>query len=226
MEQEQDKIKIISYNIHSGKNIWMVSQFNHIINFLKYENPDIIGIQEINENVKRGFQVTELKEKLNLETHFGPHVKIKGGYYGIATFSKYPIIEKKHIFLPSRNEQRGYIDTIVLIGSRKVHIINTHLSLSNSERNIQLIQLRDYINSLDSYFILLGDFNTSLAEIDYLLTDSAKSIKKEHLPTMMLYNKRIDYIFVSKCFKVISYNVRLVKMSDHYPVVVELALNN
>lgn len=223
---ENRAIKVLSYNIHSGKNIWMTSTMKAIINFLKDERPDIIGIQEINENYIRGYQVTKLQQELNYQVHFRSHVTIGDGGYGIATFSRYPFINRIHVLLPSTKEQRGLLDTTVLINTCKVHIINTHLSLSSPERAKQLMKIKEYINLLEDPFILLGDFNASIEEIDDLLIDTAKRTKKEHLPTMMLYKKRIDYIFVSKEFEVLNYNVFPVKMSDHYPVVADLILNN
>lgn len=220
------RIKVISYNIHSGKNVWMVPSLHHILSFLKHENPDIIGLQEVNENAKRGYQLTQLKQRLNLNTHFGPNVSIDNGYYGIATLAKYPLLSKEHILLPSGREQRGFIDTIASIAERPVHILNTHLSLKSTERVEQLLLIKDYLSKLTEPFILLGDFNSTISEIDDYLFDVAKKTEKEHLPTMMLYNKRIDYIFVSKEFDILSYDVVPVKMSDHYPVVTELILSN
>ncbi len=223
---EMKEIKVLSYNIHSGKNIWMTPTINNIISFLKNEKPDIIGIQEINENNIRGYQVTKLQQALNYQVHFGSHVTIGNGSYGIATFSRYPIIDHSNILLPSLKEQRGLLDTIALINDCNLHIINTHLSLNSLERAKQLLRIREYINSLNEPFILVGDFNAMIEEIDDLLIDTAKRTKKEHLPTMMLYKKRIDYIFVSKDFNILNYNVLPVKMSDHYPVVADLILNN
>jgi len=223
---EKNKIKVLSYNIHSGKNIWMSPTLKKIVDFLKNEKPDIIGIQEINENNIRGYQVKKLKQALNYNVQFGSNVTIGNGGYGIATFSKYPIISQNHILLPSSKEQRGLIDSTILINFFKVHIINTHLSLKGIERDKQLLNIKEYINSLQEPFILVGDFNASIEEVDSLLIDVAKRTKKEHLPTMMLYKKRIDYIFVSKDFNVLNYNVLPVKMSDHYPVLADLILNN
>lgn len=223
---EKKEIKVLSYNIHSGKNIWMTSTINNIISFLKNEKPDIIGIQEINENNIRGYQVTKLQRDLNYQVRFSSHVAIGNGGYGIAIFSSYPIIEYCHILLPSTKEQRGLLDVIVLINNCKVHTINTHLSLNSLERAQQFLKIKDYLNLLTDPFILVGDFNATIEEIDSLLIDTARRTKKEHLPTMMLYKKRIDYIFVSKDFNVLNYNVLPVKMSDHYPVVTDLILNN
>ncbi len=224
--QNSTAIRIISYNIHSGKNIWMIPRFHQMLNYLKETKADIIGIQEIHENNINGRQVTKLKTELHMNAHFGPHLTIGDGKYGIATFSTFPMTEDTHILLPKRREQRGLIVTKTKINQEIIYLINTHLSLHARTRRQQLIQLKQYVKKLHSPFILMGDFNTSFPELDeLLLIDTAIQMKKEHLSTMTLSKKRIDYIFVSKHFQVIHYEIQKVRMSDHYPVVVEVILN-
>lgn len=220
------RIKIITYNIHSGKNVWMVPQLNRIIKFLKYEQPHIIGVQEIHENNKKGMQFSILKHHLNINGHFGPNVSIGEGNFGIATFCEFPIIENKHFLLPKNREQRGFIDTKILINHEEVHILNTHLSLNSRKRTQQLNEIKKYLSFLKSPYILIGDLNTTYPDLEESnVIDAAKEMKKEHLSTLMLSKKRIDYLFVSNNFNVIDYKVLPVKMSDHYPVVVEVTFS-
>ena len=63
---EKIDIKIISYNIHSGTDKNMAPTLFDTINFLKKSNADIICLQEVNESSKVGFQVSSLKEELNI----------------------------------------------------------------------------------------------------------------------------------------------------------------
>jgi len=129
----------------------------------------------------------------------------------------------KHILLDSTGEQRGLTDTVVFINNiSRVHILNTHLSIKIRERRRQIHQLQDYLNSLTYPYVLAGDFNTTNLFFNDTLIDTGKEKNKEHLPTMMLHKKRLDYIFVSKDFIVTKYQVLPVKMSDHYPIIVEL----
>ena len=220
-------MKIISYNIHSGKNVWFVPQLYRIIRFLNMENASVIGVQEINENNKRGRQVTSLSIQLDMDYHFGPNLPFGDGHYGIATLASLPILERKHLLLPSKKEQRGLLDTVVEYNQREVHILNTHLGLSKEDRLKQFQFLEDYLSQLTSPYILLGDLNTT----EHLLNennlfDAAKEMNREHQSTLMLSKKRIDYIFVSPDFKVINYRVIPVNMSDHYPIEVEVEFNN
>ncbi len=225
MKKYNNTIKIMTYNIHGGKNFWMIPKLKDIMLFLKKEKPHIIGIQEINENSKNGFQVSKIKQNLNMNAHFAPNVIRGNGYYGVATFTNLSMKENKHILLPSKIEKRGFIDTVVTIDNKEIHILNTHLALAKNIRKNQFKALVNYIQSLKSPCILMGDLNTIQPEIeDDLLMDTAKIMKKEYLPTFMFSNKRIDYIFSSKTLKVIHYSVSFVTMSDHYPVCIEVSI--
>ncbi|WP_084605382.1 endonuclease/exonuclease/phosphatase family protein [Tepidibacter formicigenes] len=132
---------------------------------------------------------------------------------------------KKHIFLPSKIEQRGLIHTIIQIKDKKLSVLNTHLGLSSKERAKQFNVINEYIESIEQPYILAGDLNTTNPKLNsnYLI-DTGKEMNKENLSTFMLLNKRIDYIFTSKELEVLKYDVYPVYMSDHYPVFVQLKL--
>ena len=96
------EIKIISYNIHSGLDKDMFPSLFDIIDFLRDTDADIICLQEVNESAKAGFQVSSLKEDLDMYAHFGANVVKLGSNYGLATYSKYPIVSQKQIYLSSK----------------------------------------------------------------------------------------------------------------------------
>ena len=140
---EKIDIKIISYNIHSGTDKNMAPTLFDTINFLKKSNADIICLQEVNESSKVGFQVSSLKEELNMNLHFGANVVKNNTNYGLATYSKYKIISQKHVYLSSTREQRGFLHTTVRVKDKKLHIINIHLGLGNKERKKQIKELQN-----------------------------------------------------------------------------------
>ncbi len=85
---EKIDIKIISYNIHSGTDKNMAPTLFDTINFLKKSNADIICLQEVNESSKVGFQVSSLKEELNMNLHFGANVVKNNTNYGFSYLFK------------------------------------------------------------------------------------------------------------------------------------------
>ncbi len=220
------EISIISYNIHSGTDKNMIPTLFDTINFLKKSKVDIICLQEVNESSKIGFQVSSLKEELNMYSHFGANVVNNNTNYGLATYSKYKIIDEKHIYLSSAKEQRGFIDTIVSVKNKKLHIINVHLGLEDKERDKQIKELESYIKNIKKeYFIILGDFN----QADIILKnrdikDVAQELNKSNILTFSIGLERIDYMFVSNNIEIKSYEVLKERMSDHYPIMAKFYL--
>lgn len=220
------EIKIVSYNIHSGLNKDMFPTLFDIIDFLRISNSDIICLQEVNESAKVGFQVSSLKEELDMYSHFGANVVNFGLNYGLVTYSKYPIKSENHIYLSSDREQRGMLHTVVKVGSKKLNIINVHLGLGKEERKVQLKELLEFINSIkDEAYIVVGDFNEGDVSVDErILKDVAKELNMSNMLTFATGLDRIDYIFVSPLIEVLDYEVLIKNMSDHYPIVAKIRI--
>ena len=197
-----------------------------IIDFLRVCDADIICLQEVNESAKVGFQVSSLKEELNMHSHFGANVVELGLNYGLVTYSKYPIKSENHIYLSSDREQRGMLHTVLNVDGRNLNVINVHLGLSEEERKIQLKELVGFINSLAGEpYIVVGDFNEDSLKIDdNILTDVARKLNKSNILTFSVGLDRIDYIFVSPNIEIKDYEVLIKNMSDHYPVVAKIII--
>ena len=220
------EINIISYNIHSGLNKNMFPTLFDTIDFLKQSDADIVCLQEINESVRAGFQVSSFKEELKMNSHFGANVVNLGFNYGLVTYSKYPIKQEEHIYLSSFREQRGMLHTVVKVGYQNLNVINIHLGLDEEERDIQMKELIDFIKKLgDEHYIVVGDFNQGGIEIDeYILKDVAKELQMSNILTFPTGLDRIDYIFVSPGIEIIDYDVLIKDMSDHYPIIAKIKI--
>ncbi|MCR1898082.1 endonuclease/exonuclease/phosphatase family protein [Irregularibacter muris] len=225
MDNIENVLKLMTYNIHSGKNLKGQYTLPKIIDFIKNYSPDILALQEINENKKRGFQIREIKEILNMNVHFGPHVHIGKGQYGIATVSPFEIIGKQHILLPSIGEQRGMIHTQLRIKSKDVHILNTHLGLNILERKKQFQIIQKYLEGIKDTVILMGDFNTTNLPLQSsLIYDASQGREDQDSPTLIKINKKIDFIMLSKNIQTISHKVVPVYFSDHFPVMAKIII--
>ena len=192
-----------------------------IIDFLRIENADIICLQEVNESAKAGFQVSSLKEDLDMYSHFGANVVKLGANYGLATYSKYKIIRQNHIYLSSKTEQRGMLHTVVKLGfGRRLNIINLHLGLNEVEREKQLKEVEKFVTNLSDPYIVVGDFNDGNMDINKaIFKDAATKGNKDNTLTFSTALDRIDYILVSPDIEIIDYDVLMKNMSDHYPIV-------
>lgn len=219
-------LKLMNYNIHSGKNQKGENTFSKILELIRTYSPDILTIQEINENRVRGYQVSKLTNSLKYNYHFGSHVKINDGEYGIGTFASLPIIKNKHILLPSLGEQRGLLQTTLKINNICLDIFNTHLGLNTIERIKQFNIIEKSIKEIDNPFIIFGDFNTTVPIINSSLfkDTSTWNNSQNNIPTLIDNNKKIDYILVSKKIITLYYEVLSVSLSDHYPLIAEIKI--
>lgn len=190
-----------------------------IINYLKEIDADIICLQEVLYN-----QFIALKQSLKMDGIFAANINKPTLMYGIATLCKYEILNKEHVFLESKGEQRGFLYTNVFSEKCCIDVINTHLGLDKYERIEQLNQIIDYSNKLKKAKIICGDFNEKNISINKF-NDSAVYTNYQDIPTFEKSNARIDYILVDKSLKIYKYNVDKINLSDHYPIITCIRLN-
>ncbi|MCU0362025.1 MAG: endonuclease/exonuclease/phosphatase family protein [Bacteroidales bacterium] len=129
-EDKENTFKVLSYNIHLfnyyEKNGGPATEAR-IMNFIKAQNADIILLQEfyITGNISR--KEAELRKMLG--SGYRSHLKMiasgKNRYYGIATFTKYPVLRKGEIVHKGSSSLTIYTD--LLIGDDTVRVYNNHL---------------------------------------------------------------------------------------------------
>lgn len=196
-----------------------VFTLNKIIKYLKELDADIICLQEVLYN-----QFAILKQSLKLDGVFAANINKPTLMYGIATLSKNEILDKKHMLLKSKGEQRGFLHTNIFSKIRSVDVINTHLGLDKDERKEQLNQIVDYTNRLRKAKVICGDFNEKNIFIS-IFNDSAIYTNNQSIETFEKSNARIDYILVDKSLGIYKYKVDKINLSDHYPIITEIKLN-
>jgi endonuclease/exonuclease/phosphatase family metal-dependent hydrolase len=122
--------KVLSYNVrlfNFFENNRGITSEKKVIDFIKAENPDIICLQEFfisgYPGVEEALMISALGGK------YYSHMKLIGSgknrFYGIVTFSKFPIIRKGEISHPGSSSLSIYTD--VLIQNDTFRIYNNHL---------------------------------------------------------------------------------------------------
>jgi len=198
----------------------------HIIDNLIDLDPDIIGLQEINEAVNG--DGTDNQGKViadSLSAHFGipyyydkiiTHLSWDSQYKEfIGIITKYPVEEKGYHQLATGVFPRKVIWNKISTPSGTVNFFNTHLSYNDSNVRIQQVQqIIDYVNEIENNYpatasILTGDFNDipSSASIQQLINTDTDTF---YISTYAFINPRglgytapshapfnkIDYIFL------------------------------
>ncbi len=147
------QVKILSYNVRLFNIYEWISESGtnqDILNFIRSERPDIICLQEFYSSSKGDYQPEKIK-KFFSETPYSYiqySFKIdKNSGCGIATFSRYPIVNQETISFPNTSNEA--IVTDVVINTDTIRIYNNHL------QSVQL-QKRNY-NFLDSLRLRYDD---------------------------------------------------------------------
>lgn len=211
--QKPTDVKIMSFNIHKGRNDKNKYTLDSTIKLIKENDADIVCLQEV-----LSFQDAKIKKQLENNSQFIVNQRDNLFSHGLAIYSKYPIVESNQILLTSTSEQRGLLHVVFYINNKYVNIINAHLAINTKERKVQIEEMMNYINGLDGEVILVGDFNESNLELSELI-DVGKYHGYVSSKTFIPIDSRIDHIFIKKgSIYSSTYNIINSKLSDHYPI--------
>ena len=222
------RLKIATYNIHSGKDVEDHLDLDKTIATLRETGAEVIGLQEVERlSPRTGFvdQAKRIAEQLGMDYRFEAGLKIWPFEFGNALLSKYPIKDVERIDLPSTRENRvGLLATLDVQG-QDVQVLVTHLGLNQQERAKHVQTLMDKLETYDQPFVLLGDFNSSPdgAELQPLLT-KLRQTADTPVVTFPGLREQIDDIFVSKHFEVHRVLALPSTASDHLPLIAELSI--
>lgn len=143
-KESPNQIKILSYNVRLF-NIydWLSDPDTNqdILNFIRSEHPDIICLQEFYTSARKNYQSAKIK-KFFAETPYNYiHYSFKSSDnsgYGIATFSRYPIIKTGAISFPKTTNEAIFTDIVVKTDT--IRIYNNHLqSVHLQKRNYSFL---------------------------------------------------------------------------------------
>lgn len=186
----QESVKVITYNLEGMKpgtqpEVRISAIINAFVNF----DPDIIGLQEINEKLDGSDnQIKAISDSLSAyfgitfyyyqqSTHLSWDNQFRE-YIGI--ISKFPVTKKGYKSLPQGTFPRKVVWNYIETAVGKINFFNTHLSYnSESTRISQVKALKDYITAIEGYnpglfTIVTGDFNdTPASQPIKLMTESA-----------------------------------------------------
>jgi endonuclease/exonuclease/phosphatase family metal-dependent hydrolase len=142
-ENLQNTIKFLSYNVRLFDQFkWTEGQDyftrDAIFNFIALESPDIVSFQEFFHGNETYFPTIGPFLKSQKTSHYHvDYVKVVGNnkHYGLATFSRFPIVNTGAIHFDNSTSNSG-IFTDVVINQDTVRIFNFHLEsirLSNAD---------------------------------------------------------------------------------------------
>ncbi|AXA42691.1 endonuclease/exonuclease/phosphatase family protein (plasmid) [Rhizobium leguminosarum] len=234
-------IRLLTYNVHSCIGSDRKLDPGRIASVIADAEADIVALQEVDVLRRRTGGVDQahaIASLLKMQAHFHPALSIAEEQYGDAIITALPTGAVKAGPLPSIGEQRGALSVEILVGDRKLLVVNTHLGLRGRERVRQMTTLLNsgwLRGTADQPLptILCGDFNAIPSSATYRL--ATRSLKDAQLAGGAVARAtfpsryplmRLDHIFVSDDIIVKQAAVlqnRLTRVaSDHLPLFAEI----
>ena len=125
-EKLSESFKVISFNIQGFEQMNNVQPNGETLNmfdFFRDEAPDIICMQEFVISPRRDLDMETIVKKL--ENMLYSHIEMPRGTFGIATLSKFPIINKRLVYADNTTNACMFSD--IVIDNDTIRVYNIHL---------------------------------------------------------------------------------------------------
>ena len=241
-------LKIMSFNVRNFNVYEWIKKKDipkSIENFIKNQDPEIICFQEFDNNLSPEFSNYPYK----YFNSFGSNVN-----RGSCIYSKIPIINKGKINFDDSNHGGIYIDvkrgrdTLKIInvhyesiglsrkdslfGNKNLFSLNGKIQKAFNKQENQVSKTIDFLKKNKIPTIICTDLNNNPFSIPYKeLSFGKKDAFVEagdgfgHTYFFGFFPLRIDYIFVDKRLKVLSFLTFKDKLSDHKPIMAKIEFN-
>ena len=267
-KEQRKELTVMSYNVklfdlYNWNN--NINTRDEIFELIKSVNADVICFQEFYKENTSNFKTLDTLIKFqNARYYHEEYTRVNRDkyFFGIITFSKYPIVNKDIIRFENSDNICIYSD--IKIADDTIRVFNTHLEsirfdhqdycfmdsikldidkqeiegmktilkrlkYAFIQRANQAEKVAETVADTPYPIIVCGDLNDTPVSYAYhtIKGKLSDSFKEAGFGLSTTYNGkfpsyRIDYVFHSDAFEVLSYRVIRKELSDHYPVVVKL----
>ncbi|GJQ09797.1 hypothetical protein GpartN1_g1588.t1 [Galdieria partita] len=217
-------LRVMTYNIQMGFDRRGEMNWEGLLNVIRNEDPDILGLQETatydwtkgNADI-----VSWLSSQTNLSYYYAGVKGIFSSFAGVALLSKYPLVGLETNFLDGGGPYDAFIQgEILLLNGKSVKLHVLHTCCTEEEIAHQLDQIANQVQeqfASQQLRIIMGDFNmmsnnTGLVSVRRIgFRDSFFDVLNESeismLSTNLEMDKRIDMIWLDSKLKAISAKV-------------------
>ena len=234
-------LRVMTYNIHVGVGMDKKLDLQRVADVINREQPDLVGLQEVDRGVKRTEgkdEIAELAAMTRMQFAFAPNLDFQGGKYGVAILSRLPIKDTVHRMFENKREaeRRGMLKVEADAGSGKtISFVTTHLDYQFEDgRLFETEQLLRFLDGIKTPLIVVADLNDTPEGGAYklmrtLFDDAWLSSRAKgdgfSYPADSA-SKRIDHIFCRTSDRVRVKKAWVVETlaSDHVPVVAEIEI--
>jgi endonuclease/exonuclease/phosphatase family metal-dependent hydrolase len=233
-------LRVMTYNVHVGVGMDKKLDLQRIADVINREQPDLVGLQEVDRGVKRTEgkdEIAELATMTQMHFAFAPNLDYQGGKYGVAILSRQPLKSTMHTMFQNKREaeRRGMLKVEVDVDGKMVSFVTTHLDYQFEDgRLFETEQLLKFLEDVKGPLIVVADLNDVPEGSAYKLMDTLFDdawIASRARGDGFSYPadkpvKRIDHIFYRPANRLRAKKAWVVETlaSDHVPVVAEIEL--
>jgi endonuclease/exonuclease/phosphatase family metal-dependent hydrolase len=125
-------IRIMTYNVHNFKRYGAINDTStkqQILQIIKDQQPDVIGIQEF---YTRDKSIYDMRDSISAifgsdSYYFKPIFSSGNAAIGVAIFSKYPIIDRGYVPISEGKTENACIYVDLQKGNKRLRVYNVHL---------------------------------------------------------------------------------------------------
>jgi endonuclease/exonuclease/phosphatase family metal-dependent hydrolase len=213
-----------------------------VSDLLRASSADIVALQEVDGPSRwsgRFDHASVLARDASYPWHYrADHARSWLYRYGTAVLSRLPVgASHSHRFEPTLpTPRKGLVVSEIRLPhaageDMPVDVVSVHFDyFSERAKRRQLAELVDLLDGRGNPTILLGDFNSTWDETDSLIRElvdrtGLRAYEPESKELATHGDARIDWILISDEFRFEDYRVLPAVVSDHQPVVADIAFN-
>jgi len=201
-----------------------------ITNFIKAQDPDIVGLIEVDSGSIRTRRVNQAETIARALGHYS----VYQSKYGVSSINHMvPIVRKQgNAFLAAPRVhgerfhyfEKGIKRLTIELELEECAIFLVHLSLKYRHRQAQLHALHDLVMAARKPVVIAGDFNTFWGEHEIYLFMKATGLRSANVESLPSYpsrspRKELDFVLYGKGIEIRDFRIPKVQLSDHLPLV-------
>jgi endonuclease/exonuclease/phosphatase family metal-dependent hydrolase len=212
------------------------SNLQRITDFIKSQDPDIVGLVEVDSGSIRSRRVNQAEVIAQALGHYSAY-QCK---YGLSSFNtRLPIVRMQgNAFLAAPRVhgerfhyfEKGIKRLIIELELDECSVFLVHLSLKYRHRQAQLHHLYDLVAASVKPVIVAGDFNTFWGQHEIYLFMRAAGLQSANVRGLPSYpssspRKELDFVLYGSGIRVTDFSIPAVKFSDHLPLICDFEVD-